>query len=127
MPHFAPRAHREKGLIMNSDPYRSDPSILTVADVAAALHASKKSVYALIRSGELASFRRGRQYLIRKADLQAYQEQLEKSNAVKFNIELPQSIIDSFASHLVAEIRKFYDSEAGQSVFAEWLKQREDS
>ena len=29
----------------------------------------------------------------------------------KFDIELPQSIIDSFARHLVSEIRAYYDSE----------------
>lgn len=104
---------------MNSDPYRSDPSILTVEDVAAALQASKKFVYALIHSGELASFRRGRQYLIRKPDLQAYLEQ--RSNADKFDVELPQSIIDSFAHHLVTEIRKYYDSAEGQTALAEWL------
>lgn len=45
----------------------------------------------------------------------------------KFDIELPQSIIDSFARHLVSEIRKYYDSEEGQSAFEEWLKQREDT
>ena len=45
----------------------------------------------------------------------------------KFDIELPQSIIDSFARHLVSEIRKYYDSEEGQAAFEEWLKQQEDS
>ena len=41
----------------------------------------------------------------------------------KFDIELPQSIIDSF----VSEIRAYYDSEEGQAAFEEWLKQREDT
>ena len=35
-------------------------------------------------------------------------------------IELPQSIIDSFARFLVPEIRKYYESEQGQREFAEW-------
>jgi hypothetical protein len=35
-------------------------------------------------------------------------------------IELPQSIIESFARFLVPEIRKFYESEQGQREFAEW-------
>jgi len=35
-------------------------------------------------------------------------------------IELPQSIVDSFARFLVPEIRKFYESEQGQREFAEW-------
>lgn len=45
----------------------------------------------------------------------------------KFDIELPQSIIDSFARHLVSEIRAYHDSEEGQAAFEEWLKQREDT
>lgn len=113
---------------MRPDPYRTEPSILTTVDVAYALQISKKAVYALIHNGDLTSFRRGRQYLIRKADLHAYQTKIEKrNNADKFEIELPQSIIDSFAHHLIAEIRKYYDSEEGQSVFTEWLKQQEDT
>ena len=48
------------------------------------------------------------------------------SDRSKFDIELPQSIIDSFARHLVSEIRKYYDSEEGQAAFEEWLKQQED-
>ena len=44
----------------------------------------------------------------------------------KFDIELPQSIIDSFARHLVPEIRAYYDSEEGQAAFEEWLKQQEN-
>jgi len=35
-------------------------------------------------------------------------------------IELPQSIIDSFARFLIPEIRKYYESEQGQREFAEW-------
>lgn len=113
---------------MRSDPYRSDPSILTTEDVAAALQISRKAVYALIRNGELTSFRRGRQFCVRNADLKSYQAQLEKSNdAGKFEIELPQAIIDSFARHLAVEIRKYYDSDEGQSAFAEWLKQQVDA
>ena len=112
----------------SSDPYRSNPSILTTEDVAAALQISKKAVYALIHSGELASFRRGRHFCVRAADLQAYQAQLKKSNDTdKFDIALPQSIIDSFARHLAAEIRKYYGSDEGQSAFTEWLKDPEDT
>ena len=51
--------------------------------------------------------------------MQAYLEQ--RSNADKFDVELPQSIIDSFAHHLVTEIRKYYDSAEGQTALAEWL------
>ena len=36
------------------------------------------------------------------------------------DLELPQSIVDSFARFLVPEIRKFYESEQGQREFAEW-------
>ena len=35
-------------------------------------------------------------------------------------IELPQTIIETFARFLVPEIRKYYDSEQGQREFAEW-------
>ena len=49
------------------------------------------------------------------------------SDRSKFDIELPQSIIHSFARHLVSEIRTYYDSEEGQAAFEERLKQREDS
>ena len=37
----------------------------------------------------------------------------------KFDFELPQSIIDFFARHLVSEIRAYYDSEEGQAAFEE--------
>ena len=37
-----------------------------------------------------------------------------------YEIELPQSIIDSFARFLVPEIQKFYASEQGQKELAEW-------
>ena len=39
-----------------------------------------------------------------------------------YEIELPQSIIDSFARFLVPEIRKFYASEQGQKELTEWNK-----
>lgn len=42
------------------------------------------------------------------------------------DVELPQSIIESFARFLVPEIQKFYDSEEGQREYAEWQKQQED-
>lgn len=43
----------------------------------------------------------------------------------KYNIELPQNIVDSFARFLVPEIRKYYDSEQGQQEFSEWKTQQE--
>ena len=43
----------------------------------------------------------------------------------QYDIELPQSIIESFARFLVPKIRKYYNSEQGQQEFAEWQhKQR---
>ena len=41
-------------------------------------------------------------------------------------IELPQSIIDSFARFLVPEIRKFYESEQGKRELAEWESQQKE-
>ena len=45
----------------------------------------------------------------------------------KHEIELPQSIIESFARFLVPEIRKYYDSEQGQQEFAKWQEAQEQS
>lgn len=42
------------------------------------------------------------------------------------NIELPQSVIESFARFLVPELRKFYDSEQGQAFFAEWQREQNE-
>ena len=51
-------------------------------------------------------------------------EHLEKKDipsiTTEHDIELPQSIIDSFARFLVPEIRKYYESEQGQKEFEEW-------
>ena len=49
------------------------------------------------------------------------------SEKSKYDIELPQSIIESLARHLVPEIRKYYDSEEGQAAFEEWLSRQEDN
>ena len=37
----------------------------------------------------------------------------------KYDIELPQSIVESYARFLVPEIRKFYESEQDKQVLAE--------
>ena len=39
---------------------------------------------------------------------------------VKDDLELPLSIIDSFARFLLPEIRKYYNSEQGQKEFEAW-------
>lgn len=112
------------------EPYRNQSDLLTVEETATALHTSKKAVYHLLHTGELKSFRIGRHFRIREADLVALMNRTDHgksaSNA-KFDIELPQSIIDSFARHLAMEIRKYYDSEEGQAAYQEWLKQQEDN
>jgi len=38
--------------------------------------------------------------------------------ASKYDIKLPQSIVESYARFLVPEIRKFYESEQGKQVLA---------
>lgn len=43
-----------------------------------------------------------------------------------YEIELPQSIIDSFARFLVPEIQKFCASEQGQKELEEWKKKYSD-
>jgi len=37
----------------------------------------------------------------------------------KYDIELPQSIVESYARFLVPELRKFYESEQGKQILAE--------
>lgn len=51
-------------------------------------------------------------------------EKKQENSNNPYDIELPQSIIDSFARFLVPEIRKFYDSEQGQKEFAEWQERQ---
>ena len=46
----------------------------------------------------------------------------QKKRQNPYEIELPQSIIDSFARFLVPEIQKFYTSEQGQKELEEWKK-----
>lgn len=43
-----------------------------------------------------------------------------------YEIELPQSIIDSFARFLAPEIQKFYASEQGQKELEEWKRKSPD-
>lgn len=40
-----------------------------------------------------------------------------------YDVELPQSVVESFARFLLPEIRKFYDSEQGQKEFVQWQEQ----
>ena len=42
-----------------------------------------------------------------------------------YDVELPQSVIESFARFLLPEIRKFYAGEEGQRVLKEWQKRKE--
>ena len=51
---------------------------------------------------------------------------ISKRDTKTHEIELPQTIIDEFARFLVPEIRKFYASEEGQRLFAEWQAQQLD-
>mgnify|MGYP007056280337 FL=1 len=42
------------------------------------------------------------------------------------DIELPQSVIESFARFLVPEIQKYYKSEEGQREFEQWQRQQDN-
>lgn len=44
----------------------------------------------------------------------------QKKRQEQYDVELPQSIIDSFARFLVPEIQKFYASEQGQKELITW-------
>lgn len=48
------------------------PQLLTVAEVADLLRVSNMTVYRLIKSGDLAALRVGKNYRIRKQDLEAF-------------------------------------------------------
>lgn len=64
-----------------------------------------------------------------KLNREVTQPMPDKSNQQpqdKYDIELPQSIIDSFARFLVPEIRKFYESEEGQRALAEWQDKQQE-
>jgi len=50
----------------------------------------------------------------------------EQKKRDEFNIDLPPSIIESFARFLVPEIRKFYQSEEGQKAFQKWQEEQEE-
>ncbi|MGX8701808.1 hypothetical protein [Caproiciproducens sp.] len=43
-----------------------------------------------------------------------------------YDVELPQSVIESFARFLVPEIRKFYDNEQVQKKFFEWQERKNE-
>jgi len=40
-----------------------------------------------------------------------------------YDVELPQSVIESFARFLLPEIRAFYSTLEGQQEFKEWQEQ----
>lgn len=46
-------------------------------------------------------------------------------NAQKYDVDLPQSVIESFARFLIPEIRKYYDSEQGRREFAQQQEEQE--
>ena len=50
----------------------------------------------------------------------------QKKYQEPYDVELPQSIIDSFARFLVPEIQKFYASHQGQKELEEWEKNTSD-
>lgn len=50
----------------------------------------------------------------------------EQKKRDEFNIDLPSSIIESFARFLVPEIRKFYQSEEGQKALQKWQEEQEE-
>lgn len=47
-------------------------SLMTVAEVAEVLRVSRMTVYRLIKAGELAALRVGKNYRIRRQDLESY-------------------------------------------------------
>ena len=62
---------------------------------------------------------------VRKQEGQSLE--IQKNEYGEYEIELSQSVIDSFARFLVPEIRKYYSSEQGQKEYEAWRKEHEDS
>lgn len=50
----------------------------------------------------------------------------QENHQNSYEIELPQSIIDSFARFLAPEIHKLYASEEGQKELEAWKKKYSD-
>ena len=48
-------------------------------------------------------------------DLQSHMQQMSEENRDKYNIELPQSIIESFARFLVREMNNYYAEQQEKS------------
>ena len=51
---------------------RMDDQLLTVMEVAAVMRVSNMTVYRLIKAGQLAAIRVGKNYRIRESDVEAY-------------------------------------------------------
>ena len=43
-----------------------------------------------------------------------------------YDVELPQSVIDSFARFILPEIRAFYATPEGQQMFREWQEEHKN-
>lgn len=67
--HFHVVAQRQIGRQMGQA-----ESLLTVAEVAAELRVSTMTVYRLVKAGELPAFRIGKNYRIRRGDLDTYRQ-----------------------------------------------------
>ena len=52
-------------------------------------------------------------------DNQSFYNTTEELTESKYDIELPQSIVESYARFLIPEMRKFYESEQGKQILAE--------
>lgn len=48
---------------------------------------------------------------------------MDKNDNNKYDVDIPDEIIASFARFLVPELRRFYESEEGQVCYKEWLAQ----
>ena len=48
-------------------------------------------------------------------DLQSHMQQMSEENRDKYNIEIPQSIIESFARFLVREMKNYYAEQQEKS------------
>ncbi len=75
-----------------------DVEPLKADDVAELLHIGKNAVYALAKSGELASYKIGRKILFSYADVEAYSQKLRRGALVDADESFPAAAAKQFAS-----------------------------
>ena len=40
----------------------------------------------------------------------------------KYDVDIPKEVLDAFTRYIIPEIRRFHESEEGQTFYKEWLE-----